>query len=119
MTSKGSDQTARMRRLIGGFAGCTYHFVGNVMHWLKSFVKGKRFSNSGSLVSKFKAWLHTQPAAFYGRGLHICIKLWEKYITLAEAYVDKHEYLYQDRTLIRPLEEGQGKYLMNVPHIST
>ena len=28
-TSKGSDQTARMRRLIWGFAGRTYHIVGN------------------------------------------------------------------------------------------
>ena len=26
-TSKGSDQTARMRRLIWGFAGRTYHIV--------------------------------------------------------------------------------------------
>ena len=34
MTSRGSDQTARMRRLIWGFAGCTYHIVGNLMHWL-------------------------------------------------------------------------------------
>ena len=33
-TSKGSDQTARMRRLICGFAGRTYHIVGNLMHWL-------------------------------------------------------------------------------------
>ena len=23
-----------MRRLIWGFAGCTYHIVGNLMHWL-------------------------------------------------------------------------------------
>ena len=30
-TSKGSDQTAHMRRLIGGFAGRTYHIVGNFM----------------------------------------------------------------------------------------
>ena len=30
-TSKGSDQTAPMRRLIGGFAGLTYHIVGNPM----------------------------------------------------------------------------------------
>ena len=28
---KGSDQTARMRRLIWGFAGRTYHIVGNLM----------------------------------------------------------------------------------------
>ena len=33
-TSKGSDQTARMRRLIWGFAGRTYHIVGNLMHRL-------------------------------------------------------------------------------------
>ena len=33
-TSKGSDQPARMCRLIGGFAGRTYHIVGNLMHWL-------------------------------------------------------------------------------------
>ena len=33
-TSKGSDQTAHMRRLISGFAGRTYHIVGNLMPWL-------------------------------------------------------------------------------------
>ena len=31
MTSKGSDQTARMRRLVWAFAGRTYHIVGNLM----------------------------------------------------------------------------------------
>ena len=30
-TSKDSDQTVRMRRLIWGFAGRTYHIVGNLM----------------------------------------------------------------------------------------
>ena len=30
-TSKDSDQTARMRRLIWGFAGRTYHIVGNLI----------------------------------------------------------------------------------------
>ena len=30
-TSKGSDQTAGMRRLICGFAGCTYHIIRNLM----------------------------------------------------------------------------------------
>ena len=34
--SKDSDQTGRMPRLIGVFAGCTCHFVGFVMRWLKS-----------------------------------------------------------------------------------
>ena len=33
--SKGSDQTARMRMLIWGFAGRTYHIVGNIMLRLK------------------------------------------------------------------------------------
>ena len=33
-TCKGSDQTARMRRLIWGFAGRTYHIVGNLMSQL-------------------------------------------------------------------------------------
>ena len=37
-TSKGSDQTARMGRLIWGFAGCTYHIVGNLMSWLKYYI---------------------------------------------------------------------------------
>ena len=37
-TSKGSDQTARMRRLLWGFAGRTYHIVGNLMSRLKIFV---------------------------------------------------------------------------------
>ena len=31
VTSKGSDQTARMRRLIRGFAGRTYHNVENLL----------------------------------------------------------------------------------------
>ena len=30
-TSKGSDQTARMRRLVLAFVGRTYHIVGNLM----------------------------------------------------------------------------------------
>ena len=30
-TSKGSDQTARMRRLVRALAGCTYHNGGNLM----------------------------------------------------------------------------------------
>ena len=36
-TSKGSDQTARMRRLIWGFAGRKYHIVRNLMPWLICF----------------------------------------------------------------------------------
>ena len=34
-TSKGSDQTARMRRLVCAFAGRTYLIVGNLMSRLK------------------------------------------------------------------------------------
>ena len=37
MTSKGSDQTARMRRLILSFAGGTYDIVGNLIPRLISF----------------------------------------------------------------------------------
>ena len=33
-TSKGSDQTVHMHSLICGFAGRTYHIVGNLMSWL-------------------------------------------------------------------------------------
>ena len=33
-TSKGSDQTAPMRRLILAFDGGAYHIVGNLMSWL-------------------------------------------------------------------------------------
>ena len=36
-TSKGSDQTARMRRLIWGFAGRTYDIVGNLTQWLNCY----------------------------------------------------------------------------------
>ena len=56
---------------------------------MKSFVKGKRLLNDESLVSEVKALLRAQPAEFYGRGLHNCIKRWEKYIALADAYVEK------------------------------
>ena len=34
MTSKGADQTAYLCRLILGFAGRTYHIVGNLTSWL-------------------------------------------------------------------------------------
>ena len=33
-TSKGSDQTARMRRLVWAFASRTHHIVWNLMVWL-------------------------------------------------------------------------------------
>ena len=41
-TSKGSDQTARMRRLIWGFDGLTYHIDGNLMPWLIYIYWGKK-----------------------------------------------------------------------------
>ena len=33
-TSKESDQTSRMRRLVIAFFGYIYHVVGNLMSWL-------------------------------------------------------------------------------------
>ena len=36
-TSKGSDQTARMRRLVWAFAGRTYHIVGNLTYYIKFY----------------------------------------------------------------------------------
>ena len=39
--SKDSDQTGRMPRLIWVFAGCTGHFVGFVMSWLKCSLSPK------------------------------------------------------------------------------
>ena len=38
-TSKGSDQTARMRMLIWDFAGRTYHFFGNLTSWLSHYAR--------------------------------------------------------------------------------
>ena len=38
-TSKVSDQTAHMRRLIWDFAGRTYHIVGNLMSRLTCIIK--------------------------------------------------------------------------------
>ena len=35
MRTAKTDQTVRMSRLIRVFAGCTYHFFGFVMRWLK------------------------------------------------------------------------------------
>ena len=35
VTSKGSDQSAHMRRLVWAFAGRKYHIVGNIMPQLK------------------------------------------------------------------------------------
>ena len=47
-TSKGSDQTARMRRLILGFAGWTYHIVVNLMPQLIWKL----------LVTSLSTWVH-------------------------------------------------------------
>ena len=67
------------------------HFLLSLRHLASIFpIKGKRFLNDESLVSEVKAWFQTQPAEFYGRGLHNCTKRWEKIITLAEAYVEKN-----------------------------
>ena len=48
-TSKGSDQTAHMRRLIWGITGRTYHIVGNLMLRLNCKVVHKQLSDISSL----------------------------------------------------------------------
>ncbi|CAI5792019.1 Hypothetical predicted protein [Podarcis lilfordi] len=45
---------------------------------MKFFLKGKLFPDDEMLISGVKPWLLTQPADFYRRGLHTCIKQWEK-----------------------------------------
>ena len=51
MTSKGSDQPVRMRRLVRAFAGRTYHIVGNLMlHLICVCLRHAAMSVSGSLV---------------------------------------------------------------------
>ena len=50
-TSKGSDQTARVRRLIWGFAGRTYHIV-----W-KSHVAAQLYSCCDVAVSDLYLFL--------------------------------------------------------------
>ena len=63
-TSKGSDQTARKRRLILGFAGRTYHIVGNFVSMLINVFKFsscywciRRARNKGTLVFHFLFYL--------------------------------------------------------------
>ena len=65
-SSKGSDQTARMGRLIWGFAGPTYHIVGNLMsrlicnqyekkHWLVTlFILMGYIENTGRVSFDIK-----------------------------------------------------------------
>ncbi|XP_029643921.1 histone-lysine N-methyltransferase SETMAR-like [Octopus sinensis] len=43
---------------------------------MNSFLKGKHFSDDDELVSEVKSWLQTQPADFYRRDFHSCIKRW-------------------------------------------
>ena len=56
---------------------------------MKSFLKGKRFTNDESLISEVNAWFQTQPPEFYRIGLQNCIKRWEKCVSLAGVYVEK------------------------------
>ena len=56
-TSKGSDQTAHMRRLIWGFAGRTYHIVGNFMSRLNFLYLGwYKFTIACKLRSSYLWW---------------------------------------------------------------
>ena len=57
-TSKGSDQTARMRRLICGFAGLTYHIVGNLMSQLNYLLE---------IILASITLLASESLSFYGR----------------------------------------------------
>ncbi|XP_037789796.1 histone-lysine N-methyltransferase SETMAR-like [Penaeus monodon] len=41
---------------------------------MKSFLKCKRFQDDENLISEITSWLQTQPADFYKRGGHRCIK---------------------------------------------
>ena len=52
--SKVSDQTVHMRRLIWGFAGPTYHIVGNLMSRLKLIIF---FRGIGRKVERSLTWL--------------------------------------------------------------
>ena len=60
-TSKGSDQTARIRRLIWGFAGRTYHIAGNLMPWLNYKKKLTLSWNILRCVSTVKLVLSSHP----------------------------------------------------------
>ena len=47
-----------MRRLIWGFAGRTYHIIGNLMHWLISIAKVDSFALRGCIFQKLLlAWI--------------------------------------------------------------
>ena len=56
---------------------------------MKSFLKGKHFSGDEELISEVKSWLQAQSVDFYRRGLHSCIKRWEKCVNLGGTYVEK------------------------------
>ena len=63
MISKGSDQTARMRRLVWGFTGRTYHIVWNLMSWLN--YKCTRNIYRGSLNLKKKGFFRNKEKLKY------------------------------------------------------
>ena len=50
VTSKCSDQTGHMCRLIWAFAGRTYHIVGNRMSRLKCLSRQEQFSSLSAIV---------------------------------------------------------------------
>ena len=63
MASKGSDQTVPMRRLIGGFAGRTYHIVGNLTHWLINDSGGITYMATSAVLQGTTIWY-----------LHVCTR---------------------------------------------
>ena len=55
----------------------------------RGMLMGKRFTDDETLISEVKSWFETQNEGFYKRGLHSCIKRWEKCVTLGGSYVEK------------------------------
>ena len=73
-TGEGSDQTARMRRLIWGFVGRTYHIVGNLDSWLNytvfAFLALKHSQESAD--STFSYYMNVYPVYLLGWTFKVC-----------------------------------------------
>lgn len=57
---------------------------------IKSFLKGKHFSDDDELISELRSWLQSQATDFYKRARHDCINRWEKCVAIFSAYVEKN-----------------------------
>ena len=70
VTSKGSDQTAHMRRLISAFTGHTYHIAGTLMWWLnylsfKAYFGAQKTVNHSQIYSDIFGKLHIYTPKVY------------------------------------------------------